>query len=76
MVLAMDSVLSILQMPNGVPVATVSVNGAKNAAILACQIIALHNNNIRHKMTKLKTTLVRDVEDQSKRVRSRYPSNS
>ena len=38
----LDSVLSMLQMPNGVPVATVSVNGAKNAAILACQIIALH----------------------------------
>ena len=72
----LDSVLSMLQMPNGVPVATVSVNGAKNAAILAYQIIALHNNNIRDEMTKLKTTLVRDVEEQSKRVRSRFPSNS
>jgi 5-(carboxyamino)imidazole ribonucleotide mutase len=72
----LDSVLSMLQMPNGVPVAVVSVNGAKNAAILACQIIALHNNNIRDEMTKLKTTLVRDVEEQSKRVRSRFPSNS
>src|ERR671934_1687240 len=72
----LDSVLSMLQMPNGVPVATVSVNGAKNAAILACQIIALHNNNIRHEMTTLKTTLVRDVEEQSKRVRSRFPLNS
>ena len=72
----LDSVLSMLQMPNGVTVATVSVNGAKNAAILACQIIALHNNNIRDEMTKLKTTLVRDVEEQSKRVRSRFPLNS
>jgi 5-(carboxyamino)imidazole ribonucleotide mutase len=72
----LDSVLSMLQMPNGVPVATVSVNGAKNAAILACQIIALHNNNIRQEMTKLKTALVRDVEEQSKRVRSRFPLNS
>ena len=72
----LDSVLSMLQMPNGVPVAVVSVNGAKNAAILACQIIALHNNNIRDEMTKLKTTLVRDVEEQSKRVRSRFPLNS
>jgi 5-(carboxyamino)imidazole ribonucleotide mutase len=68
----LDSVLSMLQMPNGVPVATVSVNGAKNAAILACQIIALHNNNVRHEMSKLKTTLVRDVEEQSKRVRSKF----
>jgi 5-(carboxyamino)imidazole ribonucleotide mutase len=62
----------MLQMPNGVPVATVSVNGAKNASILACQIIALHNNNVRHEMSKLKTTLVRDVEEQSKRVRSKF----
>ncbi|MFL6382200.1 MAG: AIR carboxylase family protein, partial [Nitrososphaeraceae archaeon] len=69
----LDSVLCMLQMPNGVPVATVSVNGAKNAAILACQIIALHNNNIRTEMTKLKTTLIREVEEQSKRVRSRFP---
>jgi 5-(carboxyamino)imidazole ribonucleotide mutase len=68
----LDSVLSMLQMPNGVPVATVSVNGAKNAAILACQIIALHDNNVRHEMSKLKTTLVRDVEEQSKRVRSKF----
>lgn len=69
----LDSVLSMLEMPKGVPVATVSVNGAKNAAILACQIIALHNNNIRTEMTKLKTTLIREVEEQSKRVRSRFP---
>ena len=36
----LDSLLSIVQMPNGVPVATVAINGAKNAAILACQILA------------------------------------
>src|ERR671939_2166166 len=53
----LDSVISMLQMPSGVPVAAVSVNGAKNAAILACQIIGLHNENIRHQLDKLKTTL-------------------
>jgi 5-(carboxyamino)imidazole ribonucleotide mutase len=68
----LDSVLSMLQMPNGVPVATVSVNGAKNAAILACQIIALHDDDARHEMEKLKTTLVAEVEEQSKKVRSRF----
>ena len=68
----LDSVLSMLQMPNGVPVATVSVNGAKNAAILACQIIALHDDDAKHEMEKLKTTLVAEVEEQSKRVRSRF----
>lgn len=41
-----DSVLSILQMPSGVPVATVALNGAKNAGLLACKILGLHNQNI------------------------------
>ncbi len=68
----LDSLLSMLQMPNGVPVATVSVNGAKNAAILACQIIALHDDDAKHEMEKLKTTLVAEVEEQSKKVRSRF----
>lgn len=68
----LDSVLSMLQMPNGVPVATVSVNGAKNAAILACQIIALHDDNAKHEMERLKATLVHEVEEQSKRVRSNF----
>ena len=68
----LDSVLSMLQMPNGVPVATVSVNGAKNAAILACQIIALHDDDAKHEMEKLKTTLAAEVDEQSKKVRSRF----
>jgi 5-(carboxyamino)imidazole ribonucleotide mutase len=58
----LDSVLSMLQMPSGVPVATVSVNGARNAAILACQIISLHNENIRHQLDKLKTSLATKVQ--------------
>lgn len=41
-----DSILSILQMPNGVPVATVALNGAKNAGILSCKILGLQNQNI------------------------------
>ena len=68
----LDSVLSMLQMPKGVPVATVSVNGAKNAAILACQIIALHDDVAKHEIEKLKTTLVDEVEEQSKNVRSKF----
>ena len=68
----LDSVLSMLQMPKGVPVATVSINGAKNAAILACQIIALHDDVAKHEIEKLKTTLVDEVEEQSKNVRSKF----
>ena len=68
----LDSILSMLQMPNGVPVAVVSVNGAKNAAILACQIIALHNDKAKDEMKKLKKSLAGEVEEQSKRVRSSF----
>ena len=45
-----DSVLSILQMPNGVPVATVALNGAKNAGILAAQIIGISDSEITKKL--------------------------
>jgi 5-(carboxyamino)imidazole ribonucleotide mutase len=68
----LDSVLSMLQMPSGVPVATVSINGARNAAILACQIISLHNENIRHQLDKLKTSLAKEVEEQAEKVKSRF----
>jgi 5-(carboxyamino)imidazole ribonucleotide mutase len=52
-----DSVLSILQMPGGVPVATVALNGAKNAGILAAQIIGSHNKIVMDKIISYKTGL-------------------
>jgi 5-(carboxyamino)imidazole ribonucleotide mutase len=52
-----DSILSILQMPGGVPVATVALNGAKNAGILAAQIIGSHNKNILDKILLYKEGL-------------------
>ena len=57
-----DSVLSILQMPNGVPVATVALNGSKNAGILAIQIIGLSNNQIAGKLVKYKSDLKQKVD--------------
>lgn len=56
-----DSVLSILQMPGGVPVATVALNGAKNAGILAAQIIGTYNSTIAEKLAAYKATLEEDV---------------
>ena len=50
-----DSVLSILQMPNGVPVATVALNGAKNAGILAAQIIGISDQEISQKLLSLES---------------------
>ena len=53
----LDSLLSIVQMPPGVPVATVAINGGKNAAILACQILGVENKTIFEKIEKYKLEL-------------------
>ncbi|WP_062127654.1 5-(carboxyamino)imidazole ribonucleotide mutase [Geofilum rubicundum] len=56
-----DSVLSILQMPGGVPVATVALNGAKNAGILAAQIISVMDEDLRVKIIQYKEELKAQV---------------
>ena len=56
-----DSVLSILQMPNGVPVATVALNGAKNAGILAAQILAVSDEVLSTKLEEHKKKMEADV---------------
>ena len=63
-----DSVLSILQMPNGVPVATVALNGAKNAGILAAQIIGISNSEITEKLVDYKSQLEKKVYDSEKNL--------
>ncbi|MDO4881396.1 MAG: 5-(carboxyamino)imidazole ribonucleotide mutase [Capnocytophaga sp.] len=63
-----DSVLSILQMPAGVPVATVALNGAKNAGILAMQILGATNETIREKIVKYKNNLEKAVLEASKNL--------
>ena len=56
-----DSILSILQMPSGVPVATVALDGAKNAGILAAQILGLNNSKISENLKKFKISLSEKV---------------
>ena len=63
-----DSVLSILQMPNGVPVATVALNGSKNAGILAAQIIGIYDSEITKKLTDYKDQLEKKVYDSEKNL--------
>ncbi|MEJ5961653.1 5-(carboxyamino)imidazole ribonucleotide mutase [Pedobacter immunditicola] len=58
-----DSVLSILQMPNGIPVATVALNAAKNAGLLAAQILATANEDLAVKMQAYKDELKKKVEE-------------
>jgi len=56
----MDALLSIVQMPPGIPVATVAINGAKNAAILAVSILALVNPDIQTKLIEYKKKMEKD----------------
>jgi 5-(carboxyamino)imidazole ribonucleotide mutase len=56
-----DSILSILQMPAGIPVATVALNGARNAGILATQIIATGNDALYERLTAFKETMKKKV---------------
>jgi len=56
-----DSILSILQMPGGVPVATVALNNAKNAGLLAVQILSVNDKKLREKMISYKEKLNSDV---------------
>jgi len=64
-----DSVLSILQMPSGVPVATVALNGAKNAGILAAQIVSIASPMIRENIITYKANLSEEVTVKSVRVK-------
>ena len=64
-----DSVLSILQMPGGVPVATVALNGAKNAGILAAQIIGSSNKNVLDKIISYKESLKEAVIQSSEELK-------
>jgi 5-(carboxyamino)imidazole ribonucleotide mutase len=65
-----DSILSILQMPGGVPVATVALNGAKNAGILAAQIVSASNSSIRNKIIQYKQELKEQVLTKSEKLKA------
>lgn len=66
-----DSVLSILQMPGGVPVATVALNGAKNAGILAAQIVGTASVETKEKIIAYKEKLAKEVMEKSNRIKSK-----
>ena len=70
-----DSVLSILQMPNGIPVATVALNAAKNAGILAAQILSVADHTIAERVIAFKNDLKVKVEESAESLKSEgYPS--
>jgi 5-(carboxyamino)imidazole ribonucleotide mutase len=64
----LDSLLSIVQMPGGVPVATVAINNAKNAGILAAQIIGVKNPEIRNQVKQYKAGLEKTVSEKAQHL--------
>lgn len=61
----LDALLSIVQMPKGVPVATVAINGGENAAILAAQILALSDENLAQKLKDKKASMRKTIIEQN-----------
>jgi len=64
----MDSLLSIVQMPPGIPVATVSIDGAKNAALLAVQILGISNESIQKKLVDYKKKMATESMGKNKNI--------
>ncbi|MEE1938573.1 5-(carboxyamino)imidazole ribonucleotide mutase [Streptomyces sp. TRM 70361] len=67
----MDSLLSIVQMPAGVPVATVSVGGARNAGLLAVRLLAAHDAALRERMERFQAELKEQAQDKGRRLRAK-----
>ncbi len=66
----LDSLLSIVQMPSGIPVATVAINGSDNAAILACQIMALKYEFLGEKLKEFKAEMKASVEAKDAKIQA------
>lgn len=64
----LDSLFSMVQMPSGIPVATVAIDGAKNAAILAVEILAVHDESLAEKLDAFRTSLALKVLDADKEL--------
>ena len=65
----LDALLSTVQMPGGVPVATMAVNGAKNAALFAAEILALQNNALAEKLSAYRKQMAAEVELKDKKLK-------
>ncbi len=72
----LDSLLSMVQMPSGVPVATVAIDGAKNAGILAAQILALSDDALGKKLAEFKVDLAKKVKKQNDELKTWYNASN
>lgn len=68
----LDSLLSMVQMPKGIPVATVAIDGAENAAILAAQMLALGDDTLASRLDDFKLKMAEEVSEKDKKIREQY----
>lgn len=68
----MDALLSIVQMPSGIPVATVAINGSKNAAYLALQIMAIKHDNIKEKLVAYRKVMEAQAMEANVEIMEKY----
>ena len=71
----LDSLLSIVQMPPGVPVATVAIDGAVNAALLAVQILSISDDNLKEKLRDYKKQMVNKVNEKNKNLQKKLKND-
>ncbi|QJC21700.1 5-(carboxyamino)imidazole ribonucleotide mutase [Arcanobacterium buesumense] len=71
----LDALLATVQMPSGIPVATVAIDGAKNAAILACQILALENASLSRTLEELRTADTHAVLAKNTKISAAYSTH-
>ena len=64
----LDALLATVQMPSGIPVATVAVNGAKNAAILAVQMLAINDEGLAAKLSEAKQKMIEGVKEKDRKM--------
>lgn len=68
----MDALLSTVQMPSGIPVATVAIDGAKNAAYLACEILAVSDEALKEKLLHARKEAAKQVLEKNKKLEEKY----
>jgi len=71
--LGMDALLSMVQMPKGVPVATVGIDASRNACILACEILSIKYEEIRRKLEEMKERMRLEIDEKSRKVQFEGP---
>ena len=64
----LDALLATVQMPSGIPVATVAINGAKNAAVLAAQILAVENTELARALTGQREEMAKKIDNANKKL--------